>query len=169
MTSVAHNRPPRGGAGRAILGALGFGALLTAVAVIGAVAASSSSERYSVLRQPEWAPPSWLFSPVWTVLYVLIALAGWKLWWSAGSLRAVRSELLLYGVGLVLNAAWTPLFFAADLRSVALVEIVVLDLVVLATIVVFARRDRIAAGLLVPYVLWILFATALNAAVVALN
>lgn len=169
MTSVAHNPSPRGGAGRAIFGALGFGVLLTAVAVVGAFAASSATERYSALRQPEWAPPSWLFSPLWTVLYVLIALAGWKLWWSAGSLMAVRGELLLYGVGLVLNGAWTPLFFAADLRSVALVEIVVLDLVTVATIVVFTRRDRVAAGLFAPYLLWILFATALNAAVVALN
>lgn len=149
---------------QAVAVALGFVLVVTLIAAVGSLAAGSAGSQYAGL-----ARPSWLFGPVWTVLYLMIAFSGWRVWWSAGSWRAARGELLLFGVGLVLNAVWTPLFFAADARVLALADIVLLDLVVATTIVVFARRDRWAAGLLVPYLAWTVFATALNAAIVALN
>lgn len=166
MTSTVRDRAPWR---RLLLGMIAFVLLVTVVAAIGSLGTISGSEQYLALRQPAWAPPSWLFGPVWTVLYVLIALAGWKLWWSAGSFRAVRNEMLIYGAGLVLNAVWPLLFFSADLRLGALIEIVVLDVVTAVTILAFARRDRVASSLLVPYQVWILFATALNAAIVVMN
>lgn len=144
---------------------LPFLAAVAAVAVLGGLAASSSSETYRALDLPPFAPPSWLFGPVWTVLYVMIAVAGWLAWRADAGPRA----LALWGGQLLLNLAWTPLFFAADLYVWALVDIVVLLVAVLATIAVFRRPSPPAAWLLVPYVAWVAFATALNAAIVVLN
>lgn len=148
---------------------LGFLAVVAVIAVVGSLAAASAGETYTALNLPSWAPPSWLFGPVWTVLYVLIATAGWQLWRSAGQWRIVRGELWLYVVGLALNALWTPLFFGAGAPVAALIDIVLLDVVVAATIVVFARRDGLAALLLVPYLAWTIFATALNTAIIVFN
>lgn len=144
---------------------LPFLVAVTAVAGIGGLAASGSQETYRALDLPPYAPPSWLFGPVWSVLYLLIGVAGWLLWRDRGWDRA----LWLWAGQLVLNLAWTPLFFAADLYTVALVEILVLDAAV-ATLVVWAwRGTRTAAWLLLPYLVWVLFATALNAGIVVLN
>lgn len=157
-----------------MLGAIGaaavFAAAVGAAAAIGALTASSSAEQYAVLRRPSWSPPSWLFGPVWTVLYVLIAIAGWRAWYvSARRGSEQRRWLPWYAVNLVLNALWPPLFFGAGARKVALGEIVLLDLVTAATVVVLWRIDRPAALLLLPYLIWTVFATALNGAIVALD
>lgn len=144
---------------------LPFAAAVAAVAVLGGLAASSSSQTYRALDLPPFAPPSWLFGPVWTVLYVMIAVAGWLAWRADAGPRALG----LWVGQLLLNLAWTPLFFAADRYVLALVDIVVLLLAVLATIVVFRRPSPVAAWLLVPYAAWVAFATALNAAIVVLN
>lgn len=141
---------------------------LLAVAVasgVGGLAAASSSQTYRSLELPPYAPPSWVFGPVWTVLYVMIAVAGWLAWRSGGG----RPAMTAWGVQLVLNLAWTPLFFAADLYRVALVEIVVLLAAVAATVVVFRRTSTAAAWLFAPYLAWVAFATALNAGIVVLN
>lgn len=135
-----------------------------AAALIGGLAASSSRETYAALELPAWAPPGSLFGPVWTVLYILIAIAGWILW-NAGSTRA----LVLWFAQLVLNALWTPLFFAAEQYELALVEIVVLALVVAALIATAWKIARPAAWMLLPYLAWVCFATALNTAIVVLN
>ena len=134
---------------------------VTLVAVTGSLAAVSARATYAALDLPSWAPPGWLFGPVWTVLYVLIAVSGWLVWRQAGW----NPALTVYAVQLVLNAIWTPLFFGADRYGVALAEIVLLDLAVVATIVLFRVRHRVAAALLLPYLAWVLFATALNAAI----
>ncbi|HEX6341027.1 TspO/MBR family protein [Umezawaea sp.] len=147
-----------------IAGLAVFGAAVAAVAVIGSLSAVSAASDYAALRQPSWAPPSWLFGPVWTTLYVMIAFSGW-LAWRAGA----RRELVLFGAQLVLNALWTPLFFAAGQYGLALVDIVLLLASIVALIAVFARRSRLAAGLLVPYLLWVGFATALNASIWSAN
>lgn len=146
------------------LALLPFLAAVTVVAVVGSLAAGSASETYEKLDLPAFAPPSWLFGPTWTVLYVMIAVAGWLLW-RAGS----TTGLVLWGLQLVLNLAWTPLFFGADRLGWALVDILALDLLVVATIAVAWRHSRPAAWLLVPYLAWIGFATALNAAILRLN
>jgi translocator protein len=143
----------------------GFVAAVAVVAVVGSLAATSASEIYGGLKQPAWAPPSWLFGPVWTVLYVMIAVSGWLYWRENGT----RQGLALYGVGLILNAIWTPLFFAGGAFGVALVDIILLDVVVIASLFVFRKRSPLAAALQLPYLVWILFATALNAAILALN
>ncbi|MFB9903695.1 TspO/MBR family protein [Allokutzneria oryzae] len=143
----------------------GFGVAVALVAVVGALSSGDAAGTYTALRQPDWAPPSWLFGPMWTVLYVLLALSGW-LYWRAG---AAKSGLIAYAAGLVLNAAWSPLFFGNGLRTVALVDIIALDIVVVACIWLFSQRSRAAALLQVPYLAWILFATALNTALVVLN
>ncbi|MDQ2584331.1 TspO/MBR family protein [Saccharothrix yanglingensis] len=142
-----------------------FAAAVAAAAVVGSLAATSSAERYQQLDTPSWAPPPWLFGPVWTVLYIMIAVSGWLFWKRHG----VRWELGLFAAQLVLNAAWTPLFFAAQRYALALVDIIALLFVVVALVVAFGRRHRPAALLLVPYLAWVGFATALNAAIVSLN
>ncbi|WP_367129986.1 TspO/MBR family protein [Saccharothrix sp. HUAS TT1] len=150
---------------RPLVGLAVFAAAVAATAVIGSLSAISASAEYEQLRTPSWAPPSWLFGPVWTALYVMIALSGWLFWKRCG----VTRELGLFAVQLVLNAAWTPLFFAANRYGLALVDIIALAVAVAALIVVFGRKHRVAALLLVPYLAWVGFATALNASIVALN
>ncbi|WP_374457355.1 TspO/MBR family protein [Nocardioides sp.] len=144
---------------------LPFLVAVTAVAGLGGLAASGSQETYRALELPPYAPPSWLFGPVWSVLYLLIGVAGWLLWRDGGWDR----RLWLWVGQLVLNLAWTPLFFAADLYTVALVEIVALALAVAVLVTWAWRGSRTASWLLVPYLAWVLFATALNAGIVVLN
>lgn len=144
---------------------LPFAAAVVVVAVVGGLAAGSSSQTYRALDLPPFAPPSWLFGPVWTALYVMIAIAGWLAWRANAGPAAIG----LWIAQLVLNLAWTPLFFAADLYTVALVDIVVLLVAVLATIAAFWRASAVAGWLMVPYAAWVAFATALNLAIVVLN
>lgn len=147
------------------LALVGFLAAVTVVAIVGGVAASGSVATYRRLELPPFAPPSWVFGPVWSVLYLLIAIAGWLVWRRMGLDRA----MVPYAAQLVLNAAWTPLFFAGGWYGAALVEIVVLIAAVAWTIAAFWPRSRPAAALLLPYLAWVGFAAALNAAIWALN
>ena len=150
---------------RSWLALLGFGLAVAAVAAVGGLGVSGTAAEYQSLVTPPWAPPSWLFGPVWTVLYIMIAVAGWVAWrragWTAG--------LTWYVVQLVLNAAWTPLFFGAGWYVAALVDIVALWFALSVTVALFWRTSRLAALLLVPYWAWVAYATALTAAIVALN
>jgi translocator protein len=157
MSALAVRRP--------LVGLAVFVAAVAATAVVGSLAAVSAAAEYQSLRTPSWAPPSWLFGPVWTVLYVFIAVSGWLVW----KQRGVRWEMGLFAVQLLLNAVWTPLFFAANRYGLALVDIVLLLAAIVALIVVFFRHNRVAALLLVPYLAWVGFATALNAAIVSMN
>ncbi|MFD0885879.1 TspO/MBR family protein [Streptosporangium algeriense] len=138
---------------------------LALVATIGALAAVDAGGEYLMLERPAWAPPRWLFGPAWTVLYVMIALSGWLAW----SARGLTPALGVYAVQLVLNAAWTPLFFGAHLYGAAFAEIVVLWGTIVATVVLFRPISRPAAWLLVPYALWVTYAGALNLAVWLMN
>ncbi|SHK68755.1 TspO and MBR related proteins [Pseudonocardia thermophila] len=149
-----------------IIALLGFGLAVVIVAVVGGLAVAAPDQQYAALEQPPWAPPPWLFGPVWTVLYVLIAVSGWLVWRRAGLTSPAH---VVYAVQLLLNMAWTPLFFAAGLIGPAFAEIVVLWIAIVATIVLFARIDKIAAWLLVPYLAWVTFASALNLAIWVLN
>lgn len=123
---------------------------------------------YAALIKPSWNPPSWLFGPVWTVLYVLMAVAAWFVW-RVGGWLAQRRALVLYLCQWALNALWTPLFFALHRPGMAFAEIVLLGLVLLATTVAFWKVRPLAGLLLIPYVLWVAFATALNFAIWRLN
>jgi len=140
-----------------------FLVVVFAVAAIGAMV--TPGEWYATLAKPSWNPPSWLFGPVWTVLYVMIAVSGWLVWQQDGKSLAMS----FYAVQLVLNAAWSWLFFSRHTIGFALADIVLLLLAIVATILLFWPLSRLAAGLLVPYALWVGFATVLNATIWRLN
>lgn len=142
----------------------GFAGVVGVVAVVGALAATSAKDVYAGLVLPPWAPPASLFGPVWTVLYVMIALSGWLYWRTDGETGGFAA----YGVGLLFNLLWTPLFFEGRATGVALADILLLDVAVVVTIFLFGRRSKAAAALLVPYLGWILYATALNTAILVL-
>lgn len=146
---------------------LGFVAVVLAVGAIGAWSSISAVDQYKDLRGPPWAPPSLVFGPVWSILYVLIAVAGWLAWRAGAGWR--DPAMGFYGAQLVLNGLWTPLFFAWQMRGAAFLCIIALDLVVGATMWLFWKRSRVAAGLLAPYMIWILFASALNFAYWTMN
>lgn len=123
---------------------------------------------YDGLDKPAFNPPSWVFGPVWTALYVLIGVAAWRIWRQhADADREVA--LSWWAIQLVLNAAWTPLFFGARAPWVALVEIVVLWVAIVITTMRFRRIDTVAAVLMVPYLAWVSFATVLNASIAWMN
>lgn len=128
---------------------------------IGSVASTRAPEFYAQLERPAWSPPSWLFGPVWTTLYVLMGLAAWLVWRERH--RAdVRAPLVVFALQLALNALWSWLFFAWRMGGAALAEILLLAAAIVLTMVLFRRVRPLAAALLVPYLAWVLFATALT-------
>lgn len=120
---------------------------------------------YAALQKPSFNPPNWIFGPAWTALYVLIALAGWRVWNVDRGSRAVK----LWFLQMALNFAWSPVFFGAHMVGAALIVVALL----LATILLFIgaawRLDRAAAVMVIPYAAWVAFASALNAAIYRLN
>ena len=145
-----------------------FGLAVAVVAIVGGLASASASAQYGGLVQPSWAPPSWLFGPVWTVLYVMIAVAGWRVWRERAA-AGRRTALAVYAAQLALNLAWSFLFFGARMIGPAFAEIVLLLLAIVGNISLFWRIDRMAAWLLVPYALWVAFAGLLNFALWRMN
>ncbi|MCG7596927.1 TspO/MBR family protein [Mycobacterium sp. PSTR-4-N] len=143
-------------------------AAVVVASTLGGLASATSAEDYARLRQPGWAPPSWVFGPVWTLLYTMMAVAAWLVWRS-GPWQDTRPALIVYGTQLVLNAAWTPLFFGLGWRGIAFAELSVLVLILIGTVVLFFRRNALAGWLLVPYLAWSAFALCLNFAVWQLN
>jgi tryptophan-rich sensory protein len=123
---------------------------------------------YERLKKPFWRPPNWLFAPVWSVLYIMIAVSGWLVWREDGFAGAAL-PLGVYALQLLLNAAWTPLFFGLHRPDLGFVDIAFLWLSVIATIILFQPISVAAAVLLLPYLAWITFAAALNFAVWRLN
>lgn len=122
---------------------------------------------FAQLRKPSFNPPNGVFGPVWTVLYVLIAVAGWRVWTRRSELGQL--PLVLWGLQLAANFLWSPTFFTAHRMDFALVVIVALLIAILAFVVATARREAAAAALFIPYAAWVAFATTLNAAFLALN
>lgn len=113
---------------------------------------------YASLIKPAWNPPAWIFGPVWTFLYLLMAVAAWLVWKRDGW----KLPVVLYLAQLALNAAWSPIFFGAHELGWALVEIIVLWIFILLTMLAFLGVNRVAGLMLVPYLLWVSFATFLN-------
>lgn len=122
-------------------------------------------EWYAGLAKPSFNPPNWVFGPAWTLLYVLIAVAGWRVWRS----RLGGWPIRLWGIQLALNFMWSPAFFGAHRVDLALAIVVALFVAIAAFIVAAWRQHRVAAWLFVPYAAWVAFATALNGAILALN
>lgn len=136
--------------------------LCLAVGAIGGWAtAQSVTDWYPTLVKPSWTPPNWLFAPVWTLLYIIMAIAAWLVWRSGNA----RGALLLFGAQLLLNLAWSILFFGARSPGLGLANIAILWIAIAATIFAFALRSRLAAFLMVPYLAWVSFASALNASI----
>ncbi|MCC7300076.1 MAG: tryptophan-rich sensory protein [Verrucomicrobia bacterium] len=123
---------------------------------------------YQVLNKPVWNPPSWIFAPVWSLLYLMIGLAGYFAWTRGGS-TGRRCAFAVYGTQLFFNALWTPVFFGLHRPDLALAVLVLLWFSILLNIGLFSRRSVPATGLLIPYFLWVSFAGALNAVILALN
>jgi tryptophan-rich sensory protein len=126
------------------------------------------SQWYRDLKKPSWQPPDWLFGPAWTFLYILIAIAGWRVW-SAAEPGAALVPMAVFGVQIVLNAAWSWLFFGLKRMTWALYECAALWVSIALMIAVFAPIDSLAAVLLAPYLAWVTFAGFLNWTMIRLN
>lgn len=149
----------------ALLGFLLATGLVAALA--SAATATSVGTWYTTLAKPGWTPPSWLFGPVWTALYLAMAVAAWLVWMRRKPGR--RAALLLFAVQLLLNGGWSWLFFVGRAPGAALAEIVILWIALAATTAAFARVHTGAGWLMVPYLGWVSFAAALNFAIWTLN
>ena len=130
---------------------------------------SSVSQWYVTLQKPDWTPPSWVFGPVWTVLYLMIAISGWLIWMRKNPLQKKRVALVLYGAQLLCNLLWSYFFFSLQNPGLALLNICALLILIGLNIASFKKLYRPAAILLIPYFLWTLYAAALNAAIWSLN
>jgi benzodiazapine receptor len=153
--------------GRQLLGLVVFLLACFAAAAIGAMATQRAPEFYAALSRPEWAPPAWLFGPVWTVLYLLMALAAWLVWKERPA--GARAPLALFAIQLALNALWSWLFFAWQRGGLAQIEILALLAFIVVTLVAFWRVRALAGVLMLPYLAWVTFATALTFALVRRN
>ena len=146
---------------RQSLGLVGWLVATFAAGGVGAIASARAATFYGQLSRPAWAPPAWLFGPVWSALYLCMAVAAWLVWRQHG-FRGARSALWLFVAQLFANALWTWLFFGMHRGALSLAEIVLLWLLIAATIAAFWPLQRFAALLLVPYLAWVSFATALT-------
>jgi tryptophan-rich sensory protein len=150
-------------------GLVGLLLLCTLVAGVGGVVTAGAVRTwYPRLRKPGRNPPSSLFGPVWSLLYLMMAVAAWLVW-RARDLADVTIALGLFGLQLALNLLWSVLFFGLRRPAWALGEIVLLWLSIVATTAAFWNRDPIAGALLLPYLLWVTFAAVLNGAILRLN
>ncbi|KPK29038.1 MAG: sensory protein [Desulfobacterales bacterium SG8_35_2] len=151
-----------------ITGLIGWLAVSFIASAIGALASLQAGSFYSQLVHPDWAPPSWIFGPVWIVLYALMGISAWLVWRTGGS-RSVKVALTLFLIQLALNASWSWLFFRWHQGKLAFLDIFLLWLLIAATLVAFWRIRPMAGALLVPYLLWVSFALVLNYSVWQLN
>jgi tryptophan-rich sensory protein len=149
-----------------ILGAIGWLAITFGAAWLGS--RFLPDEWYKNLKKPKWNPPNKIFAPVWSVLYLLMAVAAWSVWKSYG-FSAVSFALVLYVVQLLLNAAWTWTFFGLHRPGVALGDIVVLWVFILATLTLFWQFVPLSGVLLLPYLAWVTFAAYLNLTIWRMN
>ena len=151
-----------------VLGLIGWLALSFAASAVGAAASIQAQSFYGQLVQPAWAPPPWVFGPVWTVLFALMAIAAWLVWRSGG-FYSHRLALSFFMAQLVFNALWSWLFFAWHSGAWAFADIILRSALLLATLPSFSPTRPLAGVLLVPYLLWVSFAAALNYALWQLN
>jgi tryptophan-rich sensory protein len=151
-----------------IVGLVGWLIVSFIAAAIGGAASIHAGPFYTQLVRPDWAPPPSIFGPVWTVLYVLMGIAAWLVWRVEG-FRAAKSALTLFLVQLAFNALWSWLFFGWHRGALAFADILLLWALIVATLIAFWRIRPLAGALLVPYLLWVSFASALNYSVWQLN
>lgn len=151
-----------------VVALLVFLGICFAVAGLGSTVTMPATEGwYRTLEKPSWIPPSWVFGPVWSLLYLMMAVAAWLVWRKAGTTPPL--PLALFFVQLALNLEWSFLFFGAKRPDLAFIDIVLLWLAIAATIWAFSRVSTVAAWLMVPYILWVSFASALNFTIWQMN
>lgn len=162
--TVAPSAPAVAGPTRAqqALALLACVLLCFAASGIGALASVSAGPFYAELVRPTWSPPGWLFGPVWTILYLLMAVAAWLVWRAPQSPALKRVALGLFGAQLVANALWSWLFFGWRLGGLAFADVLLLGVLIACTQFAFGRISKPAAWLLLPYLLWVGFASVLN-------
>jgi tryptophan-rich sensory protein len=150
------------------LGLVACLAITFVAAAIGGTASVNANSFYSQLVQPAWAPPSWVFGPVWTALYIMMGVAAWLVWRERGY-QPARFAITLFLSQLALNSLWSWLFFGWQLGAWAFANILVLWILIVMTMVAFFRIRALPAWLMVPYLFWVSFAAVLNYAVWQLN
>lgn len=138
-------------------------------AIAGVFTTSGVDGWYAVANKPLFNPPNWIFAPVWTTLYILMGIALYLVWKSDAAKNIKQTALVLFAVQLTLNFFWSFIFFSLQQTGWALVEIIAMWLVIVATIIWFGKISKTAAWLLVPYICWVSFATVLNYAIWKLN
>lgn len=164
MTRLAVSRS----IGNQLVGLIGWTLLTFAAAAVGALASTQADTFYAQLERPVWAPPGWLFAPVWTILYLLMAVSAWLVWRVSG-LRGAAPALGLFAAQLAANALWSWLFFVWHQGGWAFIEVLVLWALIASTGVAFWRHQPVAGVLLLPYLAWVGFAAALTLAAWRLN
>jgi len=151
-----------------IIGLIVWLLIVFGAAAIGGAGSASAGSFYQQLTLPSWSPPSWLFGPVWTVLYAMMGIAVWMVWRVDGFL-AHKGALFLFLIHLVFNALWSWLFFAWQRGGLAFAEILLLWILILVVLILFWRVRPTAGILLIPYLLWVSFAAVLNYTLWQLN
>lgn len=137
--------------------------------ISGASTADSIQNWYSTLNKPFFNPPNWIFAPVWTILYILIGISAGMIWHKGLDQNGVKWALGLFVGQFVLNLLWSPFFFNLQAPTIALIIIIVLWFLILVTIMNFNKINKTAGRLMIPYFMWVSFATLLNGAIVYLN
>ena len=130
--------------------------------------ATSVNTWFETISKPTWNPPSWIFGPVWTILYLLMGIAAYIIW-QKKDIVGVKVTLLVYGIHLVFNSLWSILFFGLKNPQLAFFEIIVLLILIIITTILFWKIDRWAGALMFPYIAWVSFATVLNYTIWQLN
>jgi benzodiazapine receptor len=153
---------------RLTFGLIGWLAVCYVAAAIGATASLQADTFYAQLIRPDWAPPASVFGPVWTVLYGLMAVAAWLVW-RAAEFRLARPALILFLLQLLSNALWSWLFFGWHRGALAFLDILLLWVLIVITLVLFWRIRPLAGVMLIPYLAWVTFASALNYSIWKLN
>lgn len=151
-----------------LLGLSGWLFICFGTSAIGAAASIQAKDLYREMVQPVWAPAPWVFAPVWSILYAMMGVAAWLVWRSGG-FKLHKTALVGFLIQLMLNGLWSWLFFAWRLGDLALLEIILLWVSITVTLVLFWRVNRLAGMLLMPYLIWVSFASALNYSLLMLN
>lgn len=146
-----------------------LGLVFVAAALGNLVTTVGDGSWYSQLEKPAWNPPNWVFGPVWTLLYLLMGIAAWLVWKKAGGFAQARNALGLFVLQLGLNSLWSYVFFGMERPDLATGEILVLWAAIAGTMLLFWRWSKSAALMLLPYLLWVSFATALTFSIWQLN
>ncbi|TWT60507.1 TspO/MBR family protein [Rubinisphaera italica] len=151
------------------IGLLVFIVICVGAGGLGAIATTPEIEGwYKTIIKPSWNPPGWIFGPVWTTLYIMMAIAAWLVWKQAG-FKAAKLPLTTFAIQLLLNVGWSWIFFGMHQPGWAFVEIIFLWLAILTTTILFFEKSVTAGGLMVPYLAWVSFASVLNFTIWRLN